>query len=207
MKTSFDNFPVNVGTRLRELRIERNTSMRSLSRESGLSTNALSMIERNLVSPSVSTLYKIAGALGVPVSAFFRVDPQRKNIVFSKADEHNRISFLRGIWEGLGGEKFLGGVEPFILTLEPGGNSGKFTMAHSGQEFVLCLEGEIEYEVETERFLLEKGDNLIFNSNLRHRWRNPGKKISKVLIIISGFQIGEHPSEFHLQNKIEMSDE
>ena len=63
---------VDVGLRLRELRESRRISMRELARRSELSANALSMIERNLTSPSVSTLTKLANALEVPITAFFR---------------------------------------------------------------------------------------------------------------------------------------
>ncbi len=59
-----DAVSVNVGERLRELREARNISMRTLASRSGLSANALSMIERGKASPSVSTLYKLADALG-----------------------------------------------------------------------------------------------------------------------------------------------
>ena len=82
---------VEVGGRLRELRLERDMSMRSLARASGLSTNALSMIERARTSPSVSTLYKLADALGVPITAFFRLEPSKQDIVFCKADQRRRM--------------------------------------------------------------------------------------------------------------------
>jgi len=62
---------MDVGSRLRELRTERGLSMRALGRQSGLSTNALSMIERGKTSPSVSTLYKIATALDIPDHCIF----------------------------------------------------------------------------------------------------------------------------------------
>ena len=54
---------VDVGARLKQLREDRRVSMRTLAKNSGLSANALSMIERGLTSPSVSTLTKLAGAL------------------------------------------------------------------------------------------------------------------------------------------------
>lgn len=189
---------IDVGNRLRELRTERGMSMRGLARASGLSTNALSMIERGRTSPSVSTLYKIATALNVPVTAFFRMEPPRQEIVFRKADERSRIPIPRGQWEGLGGEIFVGGVEPLMLTLEAGANSGRFGMIHTGHEFVMCLEGQLEYEVEDQRYLLEAGDSLIFAAQLQHRWRNPGKDLTKAVIVLSGFDSGERPSEFHI---------
>ena len=189
---------MDVGSRLRELRTERELSMRALARLSGLSTNALSMIERGKTSPSVSTLYKLSEALEVPITAFFRTEPPKEAIVFRKSNRRTRVEFQRGVWEGLGGESFMGRVEPFMLTLEGGATSGPHGLVHSGHEFVICLDGQLEYEVEDERFSLKPGDSLLFASKLRHRWRNPGKAVTKVLFVLSGFALDERPSEYHL---------
>src|SRR5512133_919964 len=105
-----DAVSVNIGERLRELREARNISMRALATRSGLSANALSMIERGKASPSVSTLYKLADALGISITSFFGSDSQRKQVVYLKADERARMSFTRGVFEGLGGEQFVGRV-------------------------------------------------------------------------------------------------
>jgi len=189
---------VDVGKRLAQLRQERGLSVRGLARLSGLSANALSMIERSKTSPSVSTLYRLADAMQVPVTAFFRDEPVREKIVFRKATERTRIPFVRGLWEGLGGEHFTGRVEPFVITLESGASSGQHGMLHGGHEFVLCLRGSLEYLVEDQRFILETGDSLLFAANLRHRWRNPGPHVASVAIVLSGFGQDEHPGEFHL---------
>ena len=191
---------MDVGGRLRELRQERDLSMRSLARLSGLSTNALSMIERGRTSPSVSTLYKLSEALEVPITAFFRTVPPRQGIVYLKEDERSRVEFQRGLWEGLGGESFIGRVEPFMLTLEAGATSGPHGLVHSGHEFVICLSGQLEYEVEGGRYSLSPGDSLLFASRLHHRWRNPGKTVANVLFVLSGFELDERPSEFHLRD-------
>src|SRR5687768_5761364 len=143
-----DAVSVNIGDRLRELREARNISMRALASKSGLSANALSMIERGRASPSVSTLYKLADALGISITSFFGSDAERKQVVFLKADERPRVSFTRGVFEGLGGEQFIGRVEPFLLTLENSANSGPRSMMHTGHEFIFCLRGELEYQVE-----------------------------------------------------------
>jgi transcriptional regulator with XRE-family HTH domain len=192
-----DAISINVGERLRELREARNISMRALATKSGLSANALSMIERGRASPSVSTLYKLAEALGVSITSFFGSDAQRKQVVFLKGSERTRVSFTRGIFEGLGGEQFVGRVEPFMLTLENSANSGPRTMAHTGHEFVFCLRGELEYQVERQIFLLEPGDSLLFAAHLKHKWKNPGKNVATAIIIISGFEEGEELQAMH----------
>lgn len=197
---SRDELTIDVGGRLRQLRTERNKSMRALARKSGLSTNALSMIERGRTSPSVSTLYKIADALEVPITAFFRVESDRHGVVFRKSDERSRVNFPSGLWEGLGGEAFTGRLEPFMLTLEEGGSSGEFGMLHTGDEFVLCLEGQIEYTVEEYTYELNPGDNLIFAAQLRHWWCNSGKSLARAVIVLAGFDKGERPSEFHISS-------
>ena len=189
---------IDVGNRLRQLREKRNVSMRTLATMSGLSANALSMIERGRTSPSVSTLYRIAGALGIPVTDFFSPEEVRKKVVFVKADERTRLPFLRGLWEGLGGEQFSGKAMPFMLTLENGANSGPSQMAHSGHEFVYCLRGQLEYLVEGEVYLLETGDSLLFSAQLSHRWHNPGGMVTNVLIIISEYMDGDQPIS-HIQ--------
>jgi len=195
-----DVLTIDVGGRLRQLRTERGKSMRALARDSGLSTNALSMIERGRTSPSVSTLYKLAGALEVPITAFFRLEPPKQEIVFRRADERKQVEFPNGLWQGLGGESFRGYMEPFILTLEPGGSSGPYGMVHTGNEFVICLEGCVEYTVEEQIFELKSGDNLIFASQMRHSWRNICDERAKLLIVLAGFERGERPSEFHLSS-------
>lgn len=192
-----DAISVNIGERLRELREARNISMRSLATKSGLSANALSMIERGKASPSVSTLYKLADALGVSITSFFGADSERKQIVFLKADERSRVSFTRGVFEGLGGEQFAGRVEPFLLTLESNANSGPRSMTHTGHEFVFCLRGELEYQVERQIYQLSAGDSLLFAAHLKHRWKNLGGTVVTALIIISGFEEGEQLHAMH----------
>jgi len=190
-------YSVDVGTRLRQLREERNMSMRSLATASGLSANALSMIERGKTSPSVSTLYKLADAMGVPITTFFGEQTTRQQVIHIRGQERPRVPFSRGVWEGLGGEQFSGRVEPFMLTLESGASSGLHTMIHSGHEFVFCLRGRIEYFVEKQVFTLEPGDSLLFAAQLNHRWRNPGKKVTNALIVLSGFSEDEQPHVMH----------
>ena len=188
---------IDVGSRLKELREARKISMRALATKSGLSANALSMIERGKTSPSVSTLYKLADAMGISITAFFGPESDKKQVVFLKSDERTRMAFTRGVFEALGGEQFTGHVEPFMLTMDSGATSGPHSMNHTGHEFVFCLRGELDYQVEKEIFHLTAGDSLLFSAHLRHKWKNAGKTVTNALIIISGFAEGEQPNAMH----------
>jgi transcriptional regulator with XRE-family HTH domain len=199
--SSREAISVDVGNRLRQLRESRAVSMRTLATMSGLSANALSMIERGKTSPSVSTLYRLSDALEVPITDFFSPATIREKIVYIKADARTRLPFMRGLWEGLGGENFVGRVMPFMLTLESGASSGPATVIHTGHEFVFCLRGQLEYQVEDEAYLLEAGDSLLFAAQLNHRWRNPGSTVTSALVVLSDFSEGEQAVSIHLEKE------
>ncbi len=196
-KTNQDTSSSEVGKRLRELREERRISLRELGRISGISVNALSLIERGMTSPSVSTLYRLVDALGVPITAIFRAEPQQEEIVFTPVAERNKVPFPSGLWEGLGGESFIGRMQPFMLTLEVGADSGKQVILHTGHEFVMCLQGLLEYTVEERKYILGEGDSLLFAARLRHNWRNPSNSVTQAMIVLCGYEEFESPAGFH----------
>jgi transcriptional regulator with XRE-family HTH domain len=197
---SKDAVSVDVGKRLRQLREMRKVSMRALAQKSGLSANALSMIERGKSSPSVSTLYRLSDALAIPITDFFSPEEEHQRVVFLKAEERTRLPFLRGLWEGLGGEQFTGRVMPFMITLENGASSGPALMIHTGHEFVFCVRGQLEYVVEGQTYVLNTGDSLLFEAHLKHRWRNPGGMVTNALVIISDYTTGDQPGSMHVEN-------
>jgi transcriptional regulator with XRE-family HTH domain len=185
----------DVGSRIRQLRQERDLSMRGLARTSGLSANALSMIERGLTSPSVSTVYKISHAMGLPITDIFRDQHQRIPCVHRKHGKSRRIAMPEASIEELGGEEFDGLVEPFAISLEPGANSGELPIIHTGSDFIFVLEGKVSYEIEGNSYSLEAGDSLLFAGNLPHSFHNPESVPARILIVLSGFSEGEFPGE------------
>jgi transcriptional regulator with XRE-family HTH domain len=186
-----DAYSVDVGKKISQIRKEHNLTIKALAEASGIAPNTLSMIEQSRSQATVSTLYKLAEALNVSVTTFFQETINGEEIVFRKASERTRVPFLRGMWEGLGGEDFIDRVEPFMLTLESGANSGPVDLVHSGHEFVLCLRGQLHYQVNQQLFKLEPGDSLLFAAHLPHRWRNPGKTVTNAVFVLSGFQASQ----------------
>jgi len=188
---------VNVGRRLRELRIERGFSIRALAEQSGLNVNTLSLIENGKTSPSVSTLQQVAAALELPINAFFESQTPLQEIVYQKADNRQAAAFTHGTLADLGTGFARPGLEPFVVTLEPQADSGDTPIVHTGLEFVFCLDGCIGYEVEGQAFTLEPGDSLLFEARLPHRWRNAGETSSRSLLMLCPADEHDHPDERH----------
>jgi len=188
-----------VGRRLRELRAEKGLSIRALAEKSGLNANTLSLIENSKTSPSVSTLQQLAGALGVPITAFFETDAPKNNIAFQKAGQRPTVTFAHGIMEDLGAGLTSRGAEPFIVTLEPNADSGPNPIVHTGREFVYCMEGHLAYTIEEQTFILEPGDSLLFEAFLPHRWQNVGSTPSRSLLALCPADERDRPTEHHFK--------
>jgi uncharacterized cupin superfamily protein/DNA-binding Xre family transcriptional regulator len=188
---------IDVGRRLRELRAARGLSMRALAEKSGLNVNTLSLIENQRTSPSVSTLQQLAHSLQVSISAFFETDQGDKQVVHQNAGTRPRVTFSHGCIEDLGAGMSRFGAEPLIVTLDPHADSGKTPIVHTGREFVYCLEGGIDYTVDTETYLLEPGDSLLFEAYLPHHWKNLDDTPSRTLLVLCPMDERDNPTERH----------
>jgi transcriptional regulator with XRE-family HTH domain len=174
-----------VGGNLRRLRKTRRLSLRGLAESSGLAVNTLSLIENNKSSPSVATLQQLAVALDVPIVSFFGTDPPGKTLVHLKSGQRVKAGFDHGTCEILGAGLRDQRMQPILVSLRPKADSGPAWIVHTGTEFVFCLEGAIDYEIESERYRLEPGDSLLFEAHLPHRWRNPEADVARVIMVLS----------------------
>jgi transcriptional regulator with XRE-family HTH domain len=188
---------IDVGRRLRELRAGRGLSIRSLAEQSGLNVNTLSLIENRRTSPSVSTLQQLAQTLQVHISAFFETDHGDKLVVHQKAGARPHAAVTHGSIEDLGAGMPRFGAEPLIVTLAPNADSGKTPIVHTGREFVYCLEGHIAYSVDSETYLLEPGDSLLFEAYLPHHWKNMDSAPSRNLLVLCPLDERDRPTERH----------
>ncbi|MCC6146438.1 MAG: cupin domain-containing protein [Anaerolineaceae bacterium] len=178
----------SVGDRIRSLRHQRGYSLRILAERSGLNINTLSLIEKEKSSPSVSTLQRLAGALSVPIIAFFESPTEKKPISFlpvsqQKTTDINGTSLIN-LNKELSEEEF----QPFLITLQPGAGSGPAPIVHTGIEFVYCLKGSVLYTVENETYQLEVGDSLIFEAHLQHSWENAHDGLTQLLLVMTPAQ-------------------
>ncbi len=192
---------VNVGQRLRELRLERELSIRALAERSGLNVNTFSLIENGRTSPSVSTLQQIAAALEVPITAFFETSAPKNSVAHIVAQRRPRLAFAHGMLEDLGAGLTNRAVEPFVVTLEPHASSGDNPIVHTGFEFVFCLQGRMTYHVEDQSYLLEPGDSLLFESYLPHRWQNDDDQPAQAILVLYPTDARDHPTERHFTTR------
>lgn len=188
---------LTVGRNLRRIRRSHRLSLRDLASESGLAVNTLSRIENDRTSPSISTLQRVALALGVSIVDFFESEAPGVSVVHVRSGHGPRVPFHHGGFRDLGTGMMERRVVPLLVTLEPGSGTGLEPIAHSGHEFVYCLAGGITYGIRDQAYLLGPGDSLLFEARQPHSWENKGSTVAKALLVLCPTDEREVPAERH----------
>lgn len=174
----------DIGATIRRLREERRLSLKELAARSGLTQSFLSQVERDLTSPSVASLRKVAQAFGVPLAALFQGPVVPENRVV-RGRERRQLVHPRHQWRDyLLTPNLSGKLQVILSVIEPGGGSGEEPYAHdSDEECVVILQGRLDFWVGADHYLLEEGDSIVFESRIPHRNSNPGPDVAQVLWI------------------------
>lgn len=186
----------NIGARLREARLQRGMSLRSVAQELGVSASLISQVETGKTQPSVSTLWALVTHLGVSIDDLLGTGRPAGREQIAEAAEEQRMAapialsqpviqqsadnpmleMENGVrWERLAiGEN--GPADSLLVTYEPGASSsieGKL-MRHAGIEYGFLMEGELTLQLEFDTFVLKAGDSVHFDSIRPHLYSNRG---------------------------------
>jgi transcriptional regulator with XRE-family HTH domain len=174
----------NLGESLRRLRERQHISLRALAEQTGFSASFLSQIENSQCSPSISSMEKIAAALGVTLWQFFQVAETRQANIVRAADRSLlTLGWSRAEVEALG---FLGDGSRFqaaIVRMQPEGLSGKHPRPSINDELVFVHEGKAVLTLDHSEQTLQKGDSVTIPAGVNRRWRNDGTEHVQLLII------------------------
>ena len=161
-----------IGRRVREYRAERALTIAQLAEKSRISKGMLSKIENSHASASLATLARLADALAVPVTAFFRGLEEEHDAYFVPAGRGLRIdpANVRGgrLYELLGETRGANKrIEPVRVRLEERAEAFPLYQ-HPGTEFIYVLEGSVEYGYGNARYKMGPGDSLVFEGEVPH---------------------------------------
>lgn len=173
-----------LGTGIRVERQRRGLTLTQLAERSGLSPSALSQIERGVTDPSISSLRRIANALGVAFFQFLvQADPPHPVV---RRAERRTITFPnRTIQYQLLTPNLRGPFEVLALELAPGAASGEEALAHDSDECLIVQRGAVEVEIAGQVHALAEGDAASIQRNLPHRVVNTSSVPAEVLTIVS----------------------
>lgn len=168
----------SIGLKVFSLRKSMGLSLQQLGERSDVSAAAIHKIEQGGMVPTITTLLKIAGALGRPVSFFVEEDGGRDDLAVLTPAAEKRPVFTSH--KGITLNSISGPYARFLMagaraTVVAGASSGRKPMQHPGEELVHVTEGTLEFSVAGQAFQVHQGDTLHFRGDQPHTWRNPGE--------------------------------
>ncbi len=170
---------IDVGTRLRIVRLRHQLSQRALAKKSGVANASISLIESGNTSPSVSALKRILAGIPMTLAEFFSDElPGMKSEVFYRAETLTEISGGAGIsYRQIGSAKAGHALQILYESYAVGADTGMVMLEHEGEEGAVILSGRLEVTVGEATRVLGTGDAYYFDSRQPHRFRNAGNEV------------------------------
>ena len=183
-----------VGSKIKGIRETKNLSIEEIAERSGLSIDQINSVENDQNLPSLGPLIKIARALGVRLGTFMD-DNDALGPIITRAKDRERdssISFSNGATDArkhmeyhpLAQQKAGRHMEPFIIDINPEETPNYQLSAHEGEEFIYVMEGQIELEYGKEKYLLNEGDSIYYDSIVKHHLHGAPGKSAKILALV-----------------------
>jgi transcriptional regulator with XRE-family HTH domain len=176
---------IDLGERLRAIRLLRRRTLRDVAEAAGVSESFLSQLERGRSNASVASLQRLAGALGIEVSDLFAAEGLPRPRVMRR--EARQLL----VWGHLGRKALLTpkpfhSLEVVAAEFEPGGSTGDEPYTHGdSEELLVVVGGRVHLQLGGDVHDLGSGDSVHYRSSTPHRVSNPGDAVAEVLFVIS----------------------
>jgi transcriptional regulator with XRE-family HTH domain len=182
---------VALGVRVRELRLLRGLTLAEVAERAGFGKAYLSRIENGRKVPPIGTLARIATVLDVEAASLLATQPARgawRGVSIVRKNE-KRPTVLGGSAFGydylaLTNSTEHRALQPFLFSFPDKVDKYVF-FEHEGEEVMHILTGRVEWQVGVDKFLLEAGDTLHFDSRIPHRGHSLAGPATALVIIYS----------------------
>lgn len=172
--------------KFRRAREEVGLSLRDLAEKAGLAPSTILKVERSDMIPSMAVCVRLADALNRKVSWFFEETEATHDVRFIPRRTARVVEPREGLirTEVLAEPLVNPRMEGFLLTVAPGGGSGRDApIVYRGEEIVLGMKGRLRFEIRGVEYVIRPGDTLHFKGDIPHAWRNPGPGEAQVLMV------------------------
>ena len=174
----------NLGHSLRRLREGRHISLKVLAEQTGFSASFLSQVENGQASPSISSMERIATALGVTLGQFFNHAEASRGSVVRNGDRASlNLEWSLAEIESAGALDRGSQLYAFLVKLRAGGLSGKHPRPSTNDEFAFVYNGEVVLTLGETDHLLVAGDSAVIPAGVNRRWRNESPRPVQILIV------------------------
>ena len=181
-----------IGEKIKNLIEIRNLTTAEVANNSGVNEELVEKIVDGEIIPSLTPLTKIARALGVRIGTFIDDDSQTGPLIVKKgksdkvvyfSGDENKTDSSNLEFFSLASGKIDRNMEPFIIDIKADKEVEHELSSHEGEEFVYVLEGAIELIYGQEKYILETGDSIYYDSIVKHHLHGYNEP-AKILAVI-----------------------
>ena len=176
----------NLGKQIRLYRKQKNLTLKQVAEKAECSDAFISQVERNLASPSIATLKRIANALDINLITLIQADESQTDQVVTRKKDRVQFKFPHAeVYSELLTTNIRSKqMQPLYKIVKPGAGS-EGTYKHEGEEMGVVLEGTLRLTVDDQVWDLEPGDAFYFHSSRKHGYRNTGEKDARLIWVIT----------------------
>jgi transcriptional regulator with XRE-family HTH domain len=173
-----------IASNVRAQRSHRGLTLDALAARSGVSRGMLVQVEQGRTNPSVSTLTRIASALGVTVARLVEVADVPVVRIVGKDDA---VTFDQG---GVQARLLVGTDMPLIMELwdwrlGPGEHHDGDAHSPGTREMVTVLSGELTLTVYGKSHVVGTDATVLFTADRPHRYANCGEVELRLVMVVA----------------------
>ena len=180
---------LEVGAKLQRLRRDRNWTLQEASQATGISISMLSKIEREDLSPTVTTLSRIAAGFGIEVASLLTDNAAgatgRRSITRAKDGKLSPTGTCDNVWlcNDLARKK----MTPIRTRVRARSVEDYSEWAsYDADLFLIVLSGTLVVHSEVYApVVLNEGDSIYYDANSRHVWTSEGESDAVVLWVFA----------------------
>ena len=176
-----------IGMKIKQLRNDKQLTLKQLSDKTGLSTGFLSQLERGRSTIAIDSLTKVAEALDTSVSTFFNPAGEENGEIIVRSYEQAHTQFAPGIVQSILSKNVndFSFLPRFYQLLPSEAQTGQEVVMynHHGEEFIYVIEGVLTLKVGNREYVMHPGDSVQIHSEEDHNWTNRTSKITKFLAV------------------------
>ena len=182
-----DPILVNLSRNTKNFRLNKGFTQEMLAMRAGVTRGYISLLESGKKKAAISTLSKIADALGIGVGDFFGEQSTGLHFVhIKKSDFHT--PFKKSAATGYAYKPLAAAmknkmVDPFLLRLDAKQIKKRQEFIHKGEEFNYVLQGRVKFIFGSKEYILEEGDANYLDSSVAHSVMALGEKPAYLLNI------------------------
>ena len=170
----------SVGSRLRELRQRRRTTLAQLSESTGISVSTLSRLESGSRKPTLELLLPLARAHQVALDELVDAPMTGDPRIHPKPIVRHGVTYLTL-------SRRPGGLQAFKMIIPPDAphsrRKGEQPKTHEGYEWLYVLSGSLRLLLGEHDLLLRPGEVAEFDTRVPHLITNPGPEVAEVLAL------------------------